>query len=76
LGSRDFNRQGLSHLKVAGVLAVETAARKTKPAVAGSASNTSESATADLVWVAAILIAKASVGSALQLAVTESAPKI
>jgi hypothetical protein len=53
----------IDEFKVAGVLAVETAARKTKPAVAGLTSTTSEAATAEVALVAAISIARASIGT-------------
>jgi hypothetical protein len=46
-------------VKIAVEMAVETAARRTKPAFAGSPQPTSQSATADFVWIAAISIARA-----------------
>jgi hypothetical protein len=46
-------------VKIAVEMAVETAARRTKPAFAGSPQPTSQSATADFVWIAAISIAGA-----------------
>jgi hypothetical protein len=53
----------IDEFEFAGVLAVETAARRTKPAVAGSPSTISESATADFALADAISIARSSVGT-------------